>query len=273
MLNALSIDVEEYFHAQVFAGFLPAQRWEQLPGRVRDASWRLLELCAACGVKATYFVLGWVAERYPELIREIAARGHEIACHGYAHRLVYRQSPAEFRADVRRSKSILEDVSGRPVLGFRAPTFSITSKSLWALEILAEEGFCYDSSIFPIRHDRYGIPGAERFPHKILSAQDFYEFPPSTVRLGCLNLPCAGGGYLRLFPYRYTAWSIERLNRQRRPALVYLHPWELDAQQPRLGLRGICAWRHYHNIGQMEGRLRRLLQDFNFAPLRVVLGV
>ena len=222
VVNAMSIDVEDYFHVSVFDGIVPRTEWERMESRVVANTTRLLEIFDEFSVRSTFFVLGWVAERHPDLVRAIAGRGHEIASHGYAHRLVYDQTPAAFRADVRRAKQLLEDASGRPVVGYRAPSYSITARSLWALDVLLEEGYQYDSSIFPIRHDRYGIPLSGRQPYAIeRNGGTLVEVPGSTTHLGPLNLPVAGGGYFRILPYGWTRWGIDRVNRlERRPGCL-----------------------------------------------------
>ena len=218
-------------------------------------------------------VLGWVADKYPDLVRDIAAAGHEVASHGYWHQIVYSLSPEAFREDVRRSKDVLEALTGRPVRGYRAPSFSITRQSLWALDVLLEEGYDYDASVFPVRHDRYGIPDAPR--HAYASRRErgeLREVPPSTIRLGGQNLAVAGGGYFRLLPYRWTHYGLSRLNRvEQRPAIFYLHPWEVDAEQPRLPVGPATRLRHYGNLTRTHGRLARLLDDFSFAPVVEVL--
>ncbi len=274
MLNVLTVDVEEYFHPNAMDAAVAPEQWDRLPHRVDGNTYRVLDLLDACGVRATCFVLGWVAERWPRLVAEIARRGHEVACHGYAHRLVYKLGPAAFRADVARGKRLLEDCLGTPVVGFRAASYSIVAETLWALDILIEEGFEYDSSIFPIHHDLYGIPGFHRFPVRLrCGAGEITEIPPSTVRLGGRNWPVAGGGYLRLFPYAVTRWAIRRINAQDgAAALVYVHPWEFDRDQPRLPAPLTSRLRQYTNLHRTETRLRRLLRDFEFAPLRVVLA-
>ena len=274
MLNALTIDVEEYFHPNAMDdAILPAQ-WDALPHRVEPNTHRVLDLLGEHGVRATFFVLGWVAERWPDLVREIARRGHEVASHGYGHRLVYKLGPAAFRADVARGRRVLEDCLGAPVAGFRAPSYSIVQSTTWALDILIEEGFAYDSSIFPIRHhDLYGMPGFSRFPIRLrCPAGEIVEVPPSTVRLLGRNCPVGGGGYFRLFPYAVTRWSLRRIARHdRRPAMVYLHPWEFDVDQPRLAAKATSRFRQYTNLGATEPRLRRLLREFRFAPICDVL--
>lgn len=274
MLNALTIDVEDYYHVSAFESVVRSADWEHYESRVERNTQRLLDLLEAHETKATFFVLGWVTERYPALVRTIAARGHEVASHGYAHQRVYTQTPAQFRAETRRSKDLLEDTIGQAILGYRAASYSITAQSLWALDVLREEGFVYDSSIFPIRHDIYGIPEYPRFCHVVPgeNVAPLIEFPLSTLRLGGVNCPIAGGGYLRLFPYAYTRWGIRHLNRREaQPAVVYLHPWEVDPAQPRLSAPRLSRLRHYTNLHRMEARCMRLLQDFSFGTMVEVL--
>jgi len=274
MLNALTIDVEDYYHVSAFEAVVPFADWERYESRVEKNTHRILDLLDAHTTKATFFVLGWVVERHPELIRTLVARGHEVASHGYAHRRVYTQTPEQFRTETRRSKRLLEDTLGQPIRGYRAASYSITVQSLWALDVLREEGFMYDSSIFPIRHDLYGIPSHPRFCYVIPvpSGAPLVEFPLSTLRLGGTNFPIAGGGYLRLFPYAYTRWGIRYLNRREgQPAVVYLHPWELDPEQPRLPAGKLSRFRHYTNLHRMEERFVRLLQDFSFGTMSEVL--
>lgn len=272
--NALTFDVEEYFHAESCAGVVSPEDWGALPSRVVESTRRVLGLLARRGVSATFFVLGWVAERHPRLVHEIRVAGHEVACHGHAHRLIYRMDREAFRQDVRRAKQALEDASGTAVSGYRAPTFSVVRETLWALEVLAEEGFRYDSSIFPIHHDRYGIPEAPRFPHRVSlrGGGDIVEFPISTLSVGGQHVPFSGGGYFRLLPYAAIRAALRRVNaRDGGPAIVYLHPWELDPDQPRLPLRGGSRFRHYVNLGRTARKLERLLGDFTFAPATRVL--
>jgi polysaccharide deacetylase family protein (PEP-CTERM system associated) len=273
VMNAMTIDVEDYFHVSVFDGVVPRHLWEGFESRVCANTDRLLELFDGFEVKATFFVLGWVAERHPDLVRRIVGEGHELASHGYGHRLVYDQTPKAFREDVRRAKSLLEDASGTAVLGYRAPSYSVTPRSLWALDILIEEGYRYDSSIFPIRHDRYGIPLSPRHPYLLERASGtLVEAPASTTRVGPINLPIAGGGYFRILPYEWTRWGISRVNRlERLPTIFYLHPWEIDPDQPRLKAGMLSRFRHYRHLGETEARLRRLLNDFSFAPMSAVL--
>jgi polysaccharide deacetylase family protein (PEP-CTERM system associated) len=274
MLNVMTIDVEDYYNVSAFESVINFEDWERYESRVEQNTHKILDIMDVYNTKATFFVLGWIAERYPQLIREINTRGHEVASHGYAHRRVYTQTIAQFREETRRSKRILEEIIGQPVLGYRAASYSITTHSLWALDILREAGFVYDSSIFPIRHDLYGIPGYDRFCH-ILSTENGHslvEFPLSTIQLGRLQLPIAGGGYFRLFPYVFTRWSIRYLNnREHQPAVIYLHPWEIDPGQPRIQAGYLSRFRHYQNLARTESRLRTLLQDFAWGPMVQVL--
>jgi polysaccharide deacetylase family protein (PEP-CTERM system associated) len=273
VVNAMTIDVEDYFHVSVFDGVVPRYQWERLESRVCRNTERLLEILGERDVRATFFVLGWVAERFPGLVRAIAAQGHEVASHGYAHRLAYDQTPAAFREDVRRAKALLEATSGQPVQGFRAPSYSVTPRSLWALDVLIEEGYTYDTSIFPIHHDRYGIPLSARHPYWIeRPAGSILEIPGSTVRWQGMNFPFGGGGYFRQFPYAWTRWGMSQLNTQeRRPAVFYLHPWEIDPDQPRLPCSLGSRMRHYRNLEHTETRLRRLIEEFAFGPLAATL--
>jgi len=273
--NAMTVDVEEHFQVAAFERQVQRGDWEQFPTRVAGNTGRVLDLFSEHHVHATFFVLGWVAERHPELIQRMIRDGHEVASHGYDHTRATQLDREAFRQDVVRTKGILEDATGRPVRGYRAPSYSITSKTLWALEILAEFGFEYDSSIFPIRHDYYGIPDAPRFPHywSLKSGARLLEFPPSTVRILGINVPIAGGGYLRLLPYKVTAWAIRRLNQKEdQPAMVYLHPWEIDPDQPRLVASWSSRFRQYQNLQTTEKKLTRLLDDFSWAPMSKVLS-
>ncbi len=273
IVNAMTVDVEDYFHASVFDGIVPRAQWEGFESRVCQNTERLLQILDDHEVTATFFVLGCVAERFPQLVARISSLGHEIASHGYGHRLIYDQTPRAFRDDVRRAKALLESAGGVPVVGYRAPSYSVTARSLWALDILIEEGYRYDSSIFPIRHDRYGIPRSPRHRYVIeRSAGNLVEVPGSTTRWGYTNLPVAGGGYFRILPYSWTAWGIGRINRiEGKPAIFYVHPWEIDPEQPRLGAGLLSSFRHYRNLDKTEARLRRLLGDFRFGPMSVVL--
>ena len=273
ILNAMTIDVEDYFQVSAFDGVVSRDKWETMPSRVVSNTRRLLEMFDESRVKATFFVLGWVAERQPSLVKQIAEAGHELASHGYGHRLVYDQSQDAFREDIRRSKGLIEELSGQPVDGYRAPSYSITKKSLWALDVLAEEGYTYDASIFPIRHDRYGIPDAPRHPYTVgKNGHALLEAPPSTVRVAGTNLPIAGGGYFRLLPYWWTRWGISQLNtKEKRPAIFYLHPWEIDPAQPRLEAGALSRFRHYRNLDKTAPRLKQLLADFKFGTLAELL--
>jgi polysaccharide deacetylase family protein (PEP-CTERM system associated) len=274
VLNAMTIDVEDYFHVSVFDKVVSRSHWDTLESRVKANTDGLLSLLSDADVRGTFFVLGWVAERFPDLIARIAAAGHEIASHGHSHRLIYDQTHAEFRADVRRSKQILESIIGARVSGYRAPSFSVTRRSLWALDVLIDEGFTYDSSVFPIHHDRYGIPEAPRQPFLVQRPRGvLVEVPASTLRVGRVNLPLGGGGYFRLMPYEWTRAGISHLNsRESQPAIFYLHPWEIDPRQPRLQANWLGRFRHYTNLRKTESALRRLLRDFRFGPLRTVLA-
>lgn len=277
MLNSLTIDVEDYFQVNAFARHIRKEEWDRYPLRVEQNTHRILDMLDEFGVKATFFVLGWVAERVPALVREIQRRGHEIACHGYGHQLIYSIGPDKFREDVSKARIILEDICGEQVIGYRAPSYSITSKSLWALDILVEEGFCYDSSIFPVIHDTYGIPDGERFPHTIQTgAGPLVEFPLTTLsfQLGWkkMCLPIAGGGYLRLLPVGIIRRGIVAINqRERQPAVLYFHPWEIDPGQPRIDACFKSRFRHYLNLNRTEEKLRKLLVNLEFGTMRQVL--
>jgi polysaccharide deacetylase family protein (PEP-CTERM system associated) len=272
-VNALTVDVEDYYQVEAFASVVRREDWLRWESRLEHNTRRLLELLARHDAHGTFFTLGWVAEHYPGLVREIAGAGHEVACHSYEHRLIYRQTPEEFRRDVRRAKAALEDALGARVAGYRAPSYSITSQSLWALDVLIEEGFAYDSSIFPVHHDRYGMPGAARFPHTIRrAAGQILELPPSTVRLWGVNWPMAGGGYFRLLPYAIFRRGLRRINgRERQSAIFFVHPWELDPEQPAVPGTRLNIWRHRVNLHRTAPRLERLLNDFRFAPMRDLL--
>jgi polysaccharide deacetylase family protein (PEP-CTERM system associated) len=270
MLNVLTIDVEDYFHVEAFATRVSKASWGTFASRVEQNSYRALELFGRHQARATFFVLGWVAERFPNLVRQIASAGHEVGCHGLAHEAILRQTPAEFREDVRAARQCLMDQVQMPVISYRAPSFSIVNRTLWALDILAEEGFQFDSSIFPVRHDFYGIPDAPRHPYRHTTAQGriLFEFPPSTVRFAGMNWGIGGGGWLRFVPYGFTRWAIRRLNsRERQPAMVYFHPWELDPEQPRIKSGVKSRLRHYTNLSGMERKIERLLEDFEFSPI------
>lgn len=274
--DALSVDLEDYYQVEAFATHVSRSKWSQFPSRVRQNTDRVLRLFERHRCRATFFVLGWVAEREPALIREIVQAGHEVACHSHWHRPAHSLTPAEFREDVQRARGAIEDAGGTSVIGFRAPTFSITRQSLWALGILADLGFKYDSSIFPIRHDLYGIADAPRGIHRrqLPSGSSIWEIPPSTVRLGGQNIPVGGGGYLRIFPMAFTRWAIERIHRQeQRPVVVYFHPWELDPGQPRLSTNWRSRFRHYTALHKMEHRLDEILAKGRFVPLVTLLDL
>ena len=273
--NALTIDVEDWFQVAAFFPHVERSTWESRESRVARNTDRLLALLAEHDIRATFFVLGWVAEREPDLIRRIAAAGHEMACHGYSHEFVYRQTPEVFRAETTRAKHHLEDLLGRSVDGYRASTYSITRQSLWALDTLVELGFQYDSSLFPVRHPQYGIPDAPRFAchYRTPKGRQIVEFPLSTAQLGRLRLPVAGGGYFRLLPYAYTKAGLRSINeREHEPFIFYLHPWEIDPAQPRVeGASFTARLRHYTNLDRCEARLRQLFADFRFTTVRDVL--
>jgi len=273
IVNAMTVDVEDHFQVSVFDGIVPRRQWAEMESRVAANTERLLEMFQDAGVRATFFVLGWVGERIPSLVQRIAAAGHEVASHGYAHRLVYDQLPADFREDVRRAKQVLEDACGQPVTGYRAPSYSITPRSLWALDILIEEGYDYDTSIFPIHHDRYGIPLSPRHAWCVRRpAGTLIEVPASTLALGHVNLPIGGGGYFRILPYGWTRFGIAHVNAvEQRPVVFYIHPWEIDPGQPPMAVGWLGRFRHYRNLDKTETRLARLLRDFSFAPMRNVL--
>ena len=274
IVNAMTVDVEDYFHVSAFAHLVSPSDWPSFESRVGANTEKLLRLFERNGVHATFFVLGWVAERFPHLVRRIHEDGHEIASHSYDHGLVYEKSPESFRADLRRARTAIDEACGVWVRGYRAPSYSVTERSLWAVEELVREGYTYDSSIYPIHHDRYGIPHWARHIHEIRSPDGtLWELPGSTVcRLG-MNLPVGGGGYFRLLPYWWTRNGIRRLNEvERKPAIFYLHPWELDPEQPRLNGPVMSRFRHYHNLSVTETRLRRLLKDFQFGTISEVLA-
>ncbi len=306
LLNGLSIDVEDYFQVEAFSSVISPASWSNYPFRAEKNTRKILDILDQYGVKATFFCLGWVAKKAPSLIRDISYRGHEVASHGYMHRAIYKQSPKEFSDDVERSKKLLEDITGKRVLGYRAPTYSVTKKTLWALEILIDQGFLYDSSIFPVHHDLYGIVEAPRFPfwidkehiQKIKSGnwpiyfKDFkgysrianlfkqgkrglIEFPITTFRYLNINIPIAGGGYFRLLPIKISTWALSKINKsENMPFLFYIHPWEFDPEQPRIkGCPFKSRFRHYLNLNKTQKRFKILLENFDFAPISKVLGL
>jgi polysaccharide deacetylase family protein (PEP-CTERM system associated) len=264
IVNALSIDVEDYFQVSAFASVIARDDWDHLECRVERNVERILTLLADARSTATFFTLGWIAERYPALLRRIADAGHEIASHGFAHERASAQTPSAFLADIKLAKAILEDIVGSEVVGYRAPSFSIGPANAWAQDAIAEAGYRYSSSIYPIRHDHYGVPDAQRFAHE--ARPGLIEIPIATVRLGGRNWPAGGGGYFRLLPYCVSRWSIAHINRiDRKPAMFYFHPWEIDAGQPRVeGAGAKSRFRHYVNLHRTAPRLVRLLRDFRW---------
>ncbi|MCZ6799026.1 MAG: DUF3473 domain-containing protein [Nitrospirae bacterium] len=271
--HCMSFDIEEHFQVAAFDSPARRRQWGSLESRVEQNMDLILGHLDAYQVKATMFVLGWVAEKCPSLIRRLVDAGHEIGSHGYNHELISVQTPEQFREDVRRAKGVLEDISGKQVLGYRAPTFSVTEETIWALSILVEEGYGYDSSIFPVVHDQYGIPGANPSPH-LLSTKSgsIWEVPPSTCQLAGVRLPIAGGGYFRLFPYWVLAWLLRKVEAEGETLVMYLHPWEFDGAQPRMNGPVLSRFRHYLNLSKTESRFVRLLQDFQFGPIREVIS-
>jgi polysaccharide deacetylase family protein (PEP-CTERM system associated) len=274
MRNAMTVDVEDYFQVAAFFGVVDRADWDSFPRRVEHNTHRLLDLFDEQGIRGTFFVLGWVAERCISLVREIAGRGHEVACHGYSHQLIYQQTRESFLQETVRAKGCLEGQVQRPVLGYRAASYSITEASLWALDILVELGFAYDSSIVPVHHDRYGLPGSPRWPYRLVvpSGGTIVEFPPTTARLFGVHLPVGGGGYFRLYPYQFSRRALRHINViEQQPFVFYVHPWEVDPGQPRIRASRLSVFRHYTNLNRCETRLRRLLQEFEFAPVPQVI--
>ena len=274
LVNAMTVDLEDYFQVSAFEPHISRNQWDSLPARIQGNTDRILLLFAEHGVSATFFALGWVAERYPGLIRRIVSEGHELASHGYSHRRVGSQAPGEFRQDVMRTKQMLEDIGGCPVRGYRAASFSIGADTLWALDILREAGYQYSSSVYPVSHDHYGMPDASRFRFRH-PPDGLLEIPITTARVLGRNLPIGGGGYFRLYPYRFYRWALRRVNvAERQSGIFYFHPWELDPDQPRpsgIGLK--TRFRHYLNLQRMEARIRRLLTDFEWGRMdQVFLG-
>lgn len=266
MRNAMTIDVEDYFQVSAFAPYIPRETWESIPCRVESNVDRILALLDEEDTKATFFTLGWVADRYPAMVSRIVSNGHELASHGWGHHRVSDQNPDEFREDIIRSKAILEDIGGHAVLGYRAPSFSIGRHNQWALDVLEEAGYRYSSSIYPVRHDHYGIPDAPRFAYYPRGSEGLLELPITTMRLFRQNIPAGGGGYFRLWPYPVSRWFFKRLNQlEQRSAIFYFHPWEIDHQQPRQKAISMkTRFRHYYNLHRMEERVRALTRDFNW---------
>lgn len=274
MPHILSFDVEEYFQVEAAAagGVKPGQ-WDSFEKRLATSVECILGLLAEYKASATFFVLGWVAQHERSVVRMIADAGHEIASHGMSHTMIGHLTPRQFRGELLRSRKILEDISGKSVIGYRAPTFSITHKTAWALDILAETGYQYDSSVFPVRHDRYGVPNAPRFPHRAVgpSGGEIIEIPPLTVRLVGMNLPVGGGGYLRLLPVSLVIHALNKAQKIRRPGMIYLHPWELDPDQPTLQMSRVNRWRHRVNLGRTAEKLSQLLARFTFLSVRQIM--
>lgn len=265
--NAFTVDVEDYFQVSALAPYIARSDWDGIECRVERNVDRILALLDDSGNRATFFTLGWIAQRHPEMVRRIAAAGHEVASHGSAHLRATDQSPDEFLDDITRAKTVLEDIVGTEVRGYRAPSFSIGTRNLWAFDMLAGAGYEYSSSIYPIRHDHYGMPDSPRFAYRV--GAGLLEVPVTTLRMFNRNLPSSGGGWFRLFPYALSRWMIEKVNRDdREPAVFYLHPWEIDAEQPRIpGIDAKTRFRHYVNIDRTEARLRSLLQDFRWGRM------
>jgi polysaccharide deacetylase family protein (PEP-CTERM system associated) len=265
--NALTIDVEDYFQVSAFAPYIRRDDWDARECRVERNVARIMDMLAERDVTATFFTLGWIAERYPAMVRRIVDGGHELASHGYGHERASDLDHSAFSQDVERAKKLLEDLAGREVSGYRAPSFSIGTGNLWAFDALARAGYRYSSSIYPIRHDHYGMPDSPRFAYRVGSG--LLEVPITTLRLMNRNLPSSGGGYFRLLPYALSRWMLQRVNREdREPAVFYFHPWEIDTGQPRIaGINAKTRFRHYVNIGRTEGRLRNLLRDFRWGRM------
>ncbi|MFQ5710086.1 MAG: XrtA system polysaccharide deacetylase [bacterium] len=273
MLNAITVDVEDWFHVAIFRKVIDRKDWDRQEVRIHANICRVLKLFEEFKVKGTFFVLGWIAERYPEVVLTIKKYGHEIGSHGYSHAIIYEHSKEDFVRDLERSISVLEKTIDEQIYSYRAPSYSITLQTLWALEMLSQKGIRYDSSIFPIKHDLYGIPAMPRFPFyiKCHNGQKLIEFPLSTVQIWKENVPISGGGYLRLFPFWFIKNGIKRLNDIGKPVILYFHPWELDPAQPRLHVNFVSRFRHYFNLEATESRLRRLLSEFEFSSLGEVM--
>lgn len=273
--HAMTIDVEDYFHVSAFANTIKPDNWDNWPSRVEKNTRKLLTLFADADIKATFFVLGWVAERFPSIVKEIDDAGHEIASHGYSHQLIYNQTPETFKQETQKSKEILENIIQRPVCGYRAASYSITHKSFWALDILSELGFKWDSSIFPVHHDRYGVAGSPTDPYTIQApcGGSLHEFPLTTAKVLGFPIPAAGGGYFRQYPYALSKWLFNHASNNGKKSLIfYLHPWEIDPDQPRVpGASKLSRFRHYTNLDRCEARLTQMLRDFSFTTVSDVL--
>ncbi len=272
MRNALSIDVEDWFCVHNLSDVIKREDWPKCEQRIQKSLTRILGILEEKKVRATFFVLGWIAQRHPELVRMINRQGHEIATHGLSHRLLTELTPEQFEEELKLSLQLIEKNTGKKVIGHRAPSFTMTEKTLWALDILARHGLKYDSSVFPVSfHPDYGVPDAPLAPYKI--TEEVWEFPLSVVKIMGRNIPISGGGYFRILPYSFVRYGIRRANLEGRPVVFYLHPWELDPDQPRLKLPLSKRFRHYKNLDKTERRFTRLLDEFEFAPIREVLGL
>ncbi|CAD6881091.1 FIG004655: Polysaccharide deacetylase [Methylomonas albis] len=271
-VNAMTVDVEDYFQVSAFEANIQRCQWDGLPHRVEQNTQRILDLFAQTQVNATFFTLGWVAERYPQLVRRIVDEGHELASHGYQHTRVTEQTPEQFRQDLRLSRQILEDIGGQPIVGYRAASYSIGANNLWALEVLEDEGFQYSSSIYPVKHDLYGMPGAPRFAYRPDNAPKLLEIPITTLKILDRNIPCGGGGFFRLYPYQFSKWAYRHINKnENQSGIFYFHPWEIDPEQPRQhNLSFKTRFRHYLNLGRMQNRLNSLLTDFAWDTMQSV---
>jgi polysaccharide deacetylase family protein (PEP-CTERM system associated) len=271
--NSMTVDVEDYYQVSAFNEVVKYSEWEYYESRVERNTNKILNIFDEHKIQATFFILGWVAEKHPNIVKEIQKRGHEIACHGYSHQLIYNQSRKVFEEEAKRAKSLLEDITGVQVSGYRAASYSITNKSLWALDVLAEAGFKYDSSIFPIVHDRYGIPNSPKEPYKIItkSGNEILEFPLSTFKIIGLTLPVSGGGYFRLYPYNFTRYALQNINKMNKLFVFYLHPWEIDPGQPKIKASALSRYRHYNNLHKCEQRLRQLVEDFKFTTMNNII--
>jgi polysaccharide deacetylase family protein (PEP-CTERM system associated) len=274
-INAMTVDVEDYFQVSAFETYVAKEKWEAIPHRVERNTHKILDLFEERNIRATFFTLGWVAERYPDLIKRIVTDGHELACHGYEHIKVTDQTPEQFRNDISKAKKLLEELSGKEVIGYRAASYSIGANNLWALNVLQEEGFRYSSSIYPIKHDLYGMPDAPRFIFEPILDQHFKEIPITTIRFGDKNLPCGGGGFFRFYPYSLSKWAFNWINKnENESAIFYFHPWEIDPEQPRQqGLSLKTRTRHYLNLNRMENRIKRLLTDFKWDTMENVFQI
>ena len=270
MKNAISIDVEDWFCANNISEIINIKNWDQCESRIKQNTFKILSILKKRGVKATFFILGWIAERFPEIVVKISDEGHEIATHGYSHQLLTGLSPLEFEEDLCRSIETIGKCTDQEIIGYRAPSFTVTRKTYWALDVLKKNKIKYDSSIFPVNfHPDYGIPDVQACPHEI--KEGLWEFPLSCFKIFGKNVPCSGGGYFRVFPYSFTRYGIRKCNREKRPVVFYLHPWEVDPQQPKIDLPPMKRFRHYYNLEKTEKRLEYLLDDFEFTTIKEVL--